>query len=139
MAFLAGIFSYTPQLSTLMQFPIQTWQVAYYVAAYRLLFPISALIAAWRFGVKGGLVVCLVTGPVILSSVFINSQFPNAWIDLGDIALGVLLSWIVGRQGEMKQLLEETTAELRRQSTMLQVEIAEFIMSQTWISGNVPV
>ena len=64
-------------------------------------------------------------GPVILSSVFINSRLPNAWIDFGDVALGILLSWMVGKQGEMKQRLEETFAELRQQSTMLKVEISE--------------
>jgi PAS domain S-box-containing protein len=126
MAFLAGIFSYSPQLTTLIQFPIQTdWQIAYFLAAYRLLFPLSVLVAAWRFGVKGGLVVCLVIGPVILSSVLVNSRLPNAWIDFGVIALGILLSWLIGKQGEMKQRLEETAAELRQQSTMLRVEITE--------------
>jgi len=126
MAFLAGISSYAPQLTKLMHFPIETdWQVDYYVAAYRLLFPLAVLIAAWRFRVKGGLVVCLVVGPVILSSVFVNSRFPNAWIDFADIALGILLSWLVGKQGEMRQRLEETAAELRQQSTKLKLEITE--------------
>ncbi|OGO30770.1 MAG: hypothetical protein A2Z29_03705 [Chloroflexi bacterium RBG_16_56_11] len=126
MAFLAGIFSYAPQFTSLMRFPIQTdWQIAYYLAAYRLLFPLSVLLAAWRFGVKGGLVVCLLIGPVIISSVLVNSRLPNAWIDFGDIAVGVLLSWLVGNQGEMKQRLEETAAELRHQSAMLMSEMAE--------------
>lgn len=113
LAFLAGIFAYAPQLTKLIHFPIQTdWEAAYYLAAYRLLFPLSVLIAAWRLGVKGGLVVCLVIGTVILSSALVNSRFPNAWIDLGDIALSTLLSWLVGKQGEMKKHLEETAAEL---------------------------
>jgi PAS domain S-box-containing protein len=125
-AVLAGFFSYAPQWITLFQFPIQAdWQPAYYSAAYRLLFPASVLLAAWRFGVKAGLVVCLVIGPVILSSVFVNSWFPNAWIDLGDVALGFLLAGVIGKQGEMKRRLEETAAELRQQSTMLRMEIAE--------------
>jgi PAS domain S-box-containing protein len=126
MAFLAGIFSYAPQLTGLIHFSIQTdWQGTYYLAVYRLLFLLSVLIAAWRFGVKGGLVVCLVIGSVILSSVFVNSRLPNAWTDFGDIALSILLSWLVGKQGEMKQRLEDTAAELRQQSTILKSEIAE--------------
>lgn len=125
-ASLAGIFSYAPQLTTLIQYPIQTdWQIAFYTAAYRLLFPVSVLVAAWRFRVRGGLVVCLLIGSVILSSVFVNSQFPNAWIDLGDIILGIVLSWVVGKQGEMKQRLEDTAAELKRQSATLRVEITQ--------------
>ncbi|MGD9142428.1 MAG: PAS domain S-box protein [Dehalococcoidia bacterium] len=126
MALIAGLSCYAPQLTGLVDFPIQTdWQVEYYTAIYRLMFPISALIAAWRFGVKGGLVVCFIIGPVILSSVFINSQLPNALLDIGDVAVGFIFSWLVGKQGEMKQRLEQTTAELRRQSTILRDEIAE--------------
>ena len=125
MAFLAGILSYTPQLATLIGFHIHTDWLAYYLAAYRLLFPLSVLIAAYRFGTKGGLVVCLVIGPVIISSDIVNSRFPNAWIDFGDIALSIMLSWLAGKQGEMKQRLEKTAAELKRQSALLKVEINE--------------
>ncbi len=126
LAFLAGVFSYSPQLTALAQFPIQVdWQAAYYMAAYRLMLPLSVLVSAWRFGVKGGLVVCFIIGPVILSSVFINSRLPNAWLDVGDIALSVLLSWMVGKQGEMKQRLEDTAAKLRQQSAALTSEVAE--------------
>lgn len=130
-ALIAGIFAYAPQLTELVNFSIQTdWQVDYYTAGYRLMFPLSVLIAAWRFGVKGGLVVCFIVGSVILSSVFINSQLPNAWLDIGDIAIGFLLSWLVGKQGEMKRRLEQTTAELGQQSAILRDEIAERIRAE---------
>jgi PAS domain S-box-containing protein len=125
-AALAAIFSFAPQLTELFGFSIQKdWQVAYYTAAYRLLFPIAILFAAWRFGVKGGLFVCLITAPVIVSSVVVNSRLPNAWLDVGDIAVGIVLSWLVGKRGEMKQRLEENTVELKRQSARLLSEIAE--------------
>jgi PAS domain S-box-containing protein len=125
LAFLAGIISYTPQFATLFGSPLHTDWLPYYLAAYRLLFPLSVLIAAYRFGMKGGLAVCLVIGPVILSSIFVNSRFANALIDFGDIALSILLSWVVGKQGEMKQRLEETASELKQQSTTLLSEMAE--------------
>jgi PAS domain S-box-containing protein len=124
-AFLAGVFSFTPQFTNLVQFHVQTdWQVAY-LAAYRLLFLLSVAIAAWWFGVRGGLVVCLVTGGVIFSSVLINSRLPNAWVDFGAITVGIIFSWLVGKQGEMKKRLEETAVELRQQSKMLKMEITE--------------
>ncbi len=122
MALLAGVCSYAPQLTTLIR---TDWQVDYYIAAYRLLFLLSVAIAAWRFGVKGGLVVCIVIGPVIFSSVLVNSRLPNAWIDFFAIALGIVFSLMVGKQGEMKQRLEETTAEISKQSAMLKLEISE--------------
>jgi PAS domain S-box-containing protein len=126
LALFAGLSSYAPQWSPLLQHRIQTdWQVDYYVAGYRLLFPLSALIAAWQFGRKGGLIICFIIGPVILSSVFVNSRLPYAWLDIGDIAIGVALSWVVGKQGELKKRLEETTAELIKQSSKLKEEIAE--------------
>jgi PAS domain S-box-containing protein len=100
-------------------------QVAYYVSMYRLMLPISVLVAAWQFGVKGGLAVCFVIGPVIISSVLVNYRFPAAWVDFGDILLSFLLSFMVGKQGELKQRLEENAAELRQQSSILIMEIAE--------------
>jgi PAS domain S-box-containing protein len=125
-AICAGLAAYTPQLAPLVQLRVQEgWQAAFYVAAYRLLFPVSVLLAAWKFGVKGGLVVCVIVAPVILSSVLVNSQLPNALLDFIDIALGIALSWFVGKQGELKQRLEDTTAELLKQSEMLKVEISE--------------
>ncbi|MFA5308516.1 MAG: ATP-binding protein [Dehalococcoidales bacterium] len=122
-AVLAGIASYAPQLTGL---SIRTdWAIAYYQAAYRLLFPIAAGLAAWRYRVKGGLIVCLITGPVILSGVLVNSRLPYAWVDFADIALGFLLSWFIGQQGTLKQRLEETTAELKEQSRALMTEVGE--------------
>jgi len=123
---LAGLCSYAPQLTALFNHPLQTdWQINYYIAAYRLLFPSAVLFAAWRFGIKGGLTVCLVIGPVILSSVLVNSRLTNVGLDFVDIALGFFLSWMVGKQGEMKRRLEETYGELRQQSTVLESEVAE--------------
>ncbi len=126
-AFLAAISSYVPQLSRLVHLSFQpNWQVAVFAAAHRFLLPISVLLAAWRFKVKVGVIVCLILGAIVLTGVFINSS-PNALIDIGDIVLGILLSWFVGKQSELKQQLEETAAELKLQSTRLMTEITERI------------
>jgi len=126
MAFLAGIFAYAPQVAKLVHFPYTgDWQLACYLAAYRLLFLLSVAMAAWRFGVKGGLIVCLIVGPVILSVVVADLSTPSVWLDVAVVAIGIMFSWVVGKQGEMKQALEKTTEELIRQSTMLESEVIE--------------
>jgi len=125
-AFFACAFSFAPQFTSLMGLSNQMdGRVAYYTAAYRLLFPLSVLLGAWRFKVRGGLLICVIAGPVILSGVFINSQFPNILIDLGDITLGFWLAWVIGRQGELKQHLVENTAELSKKAAALKQEITE--------------
>ena len=123
---LASIFAFAPQLTALLPAPLHTEpQTAYYVAGYRVLFPLAVLLSAWRFRVRGGLIVCVLVGPVIIASFIINSKFPNAFIDLADIGIGIILSVLVGKQGETKQRLEETTAELKAQSAKLKREIIE--------------
>ncbi|MGD1120056.1 MAG: PAS domain S-box protein [Dehalococcoidales bacterium] len=122
MAVFAGVLCFAPQIFASIQ---GNWKAAYYIAGYRLLFPLAVIIAAWRFGVRGGLITSVIVGAVIVSSVIVNSHFPNAWIDLGEIALCFILSWLVGKQGEVKQRLETTTAELRQQSALLKTESSE--------------
>ena len=89
------------------------------------MFPLVGMLAAWRFGTKGGFIVCFFTGVVILSGVFINSRFPNLILDIGDIALGTVLCWLVGRQGELKLRLMETATELENNSLKLRSEVNE--------------
>jgi PAS domain S-box-containing protein len=103
------------------------WELAYYQAAYRFLFPLSAIFAAWRFKIKGGLIVCLISVVVILPSAFINSGFPKALIDIADIMVSMVLSWLAGQQGELKRQIEITAAELKLQSERLKSEITERI------------
>jgi PAS domain S-box-containing protein len=122
----AWVCSYAPQISASLSTP---WHIepgaAYYIAGYRLMFPVAVIFAAWRYRIKGGMIVCALVIPVMISSVFINSKFPGIFIDFGDIALGVILTWMVGRQGEYKQKLEITAAELKAQSSVLIQEINE--------------
>lgn len=112
-AVLACIFAFAPQLTASFPPPIHTVpQSAYYAAGYRFLLPLTVLFSAWRFRAKGGLIICLVVGPVILASAIINAKFPHELIDIADIGLGIVLSVLVGKQGETKQSLEEATNKL---------------------------
>jgi signal transduction histidine kinase len=126
MALLAGIFTHAPQLAALINLPVMgDWQLAFCIAVYRLLFLLSVALAAWRFGVKGGLIVCLIVGPAILSIVVADFLNPGVWIDIAVVAMGIMFSWVIGKQGGMKRALEKTTEALIRQSTMLGSEVIE--------------
>jgi PAS domain S-box-containing protein len=126
MGVLAGVFAYAPQLFSLAQIQLQeSWPFLSASAVYRTAVIFSAGIAAWRWDVKSGLIVCLGLGLLILSPHLIEFRAPGAWIDLAAIAFGVLFSWLVGKQGEMKKRLEKTTAELWQQSSILTAEITE--------------
>ena len=113
-AVLAGLFAFAPQITASLPPPIHTEpQAAYYAAGYRFLLPLAVLFSAWRFRVKGGLIVCVLAGPVILAGSLINAKFPHELIDVADIALCLALSVLIGKQAEIKQRLEETTKEMK--------------------------
>jgi PAS domain S-box-containing protein len=125
-AFLAALAAFAPQLTGAFGITLRSeWQVSYYSAAYRLMLPTAVLLAAWRYRVKGGLTVCAIISPIIIASVIVNSRFPNAWIDLADITISIIASWMVGKQAETKQRLVKTSAELKQQSTALKMEVSE--------------
>lgn len=122
---LAVLLAYAPQITSGFSAPFHTEpQTAFYMAGYRVLLPLAVIFAAWRFGAKVGLYLCLVIGATVLVSVFINSKFPNIIIDFLDIAIAIWLGWIVGRQGGLKQRLEITAAELKNNSQKLIQEIS---------------
>jgi len=126
LAAFTGIFAYAPEVITLSGIgPRENWELDYYIALYRFLFFISATIAAWRFGIKGGLVTCSILGLIILPLFVENIQQPNTWIDVGVVSAGILFSWLIGRQGEIKRLLEKSTEELQYQAVKLNQEITE--------------
>ena len=125
-AVFVGIFTYAPDIAALGGLaPREGWELAYYVALYRFLFLVSVAIAAWRFGVKGGLAACFALGPIILSPFIVSLWGPNAWLEIGIIIAGILFSWLIGRQGKMRRLLEKNTEELRRQAARLSLEITQ--------------
>ena len=120
------VFAYLPQITESLPEPLHTApQTAFYVAGYRMLLPLAVVFAAWRYGVRIGSGLCLGLGAIILVGVFINSEFPNIFIDIADIVISLVLSRLVGRQGELKHKLEITAAELETNSLNLVKEIAE--------------
>ena len=126
LAAFTGIFAYAPEVITLSGIgPRENWELDYYVTLYRFLFLISVTLAAWRFGIKGGLVTCSILGLIILPLFVEKIQQPNTWIDIGVFSAGILFSWLIGRQGEIKRLLEKSTEELQHQAVKLNQEINE--------------
>jgi PAS domain S-box-containing protein len=123
---IAALASFAPQITVSFPAPFHIEpQTVFYTAVYRLFLPIAAIFAAWKSGVRGGLIVCFILSPVVLAGVFINSQFPNILLDFTDIVVGVVLSWMVGRRGEMNEKLIKTTGELEEQSSRLKLEVIE--------------
>jgi PAS domain S-box-containing protein len=121
-----GIFAYASEIASFFRLSILGGQdLAYYTAIYRFLFTVAVAITAWRFGVKWALAFSLLVGPVILSLVIADFSSSNTWLDIGIVAIGVLFSWLIGRQGELKKLLEHRTKELERRERKLSLEIAE--------------
>lgn len=120
------IFAYAPEVITLSGIAHrENWELDYYLALYRFLFLICVTISAWRFGIKGGLVICFTLGLIILPLIIEKLQQPNIWIDIGVFFAGILFSWQIGRQGEVKRLLEKSTEELQYQAVKLNQEITE--------------
>ena len=126
MVVLTGVFTYAADIAALIGLAAQGgWELTYYVALHRFLFIVSVAIAAWRFGVKGGLATCFILGLIILSSFVLSLWPPDIWLQIGIISVSILFSWLIGKQGKMKRLLEENTEELRRQAARLSLEISQ--------------
>ena len=85
----------------------------------------SAAIAAWRFGIPGGIATCILLAPIIFSPFIFGLRETNIWIDLGLIGFGTLVSLGIGKLGNIQRLLVKTTQELQRQATELRSEITE--------------
>jgi PAS domain S-box-containing protein len=129
-AFHATLFCCVPPLTAFVAPSIGMTIAPVCIAAYRLLFLVSVAIGAWRFGIKGGLLVCIMVGPAILIKTFLNFEVPNSWIDLSTIGLGILFSGVAGREGDVQKILEKRARELKQQSEMLKTEIIERIHSE---------
>ena len=85
---------------------LESWP-AYFTALQRFLFLVAIAIATWRFGVRAGLIIGAILGAITLSP-FLNRPWqPDAWLDVAVIAIGVLFSWLIGRQRRMEELLQK--------------------------------
>ena len=81
---------------------IAAWSQVY-IPVQRLAFSVAVLAASWRFGARGGWLVCLVGGIFILarhtpslSQGFTDIQARDTLVETGLVVLGVLVSWFVG-------------------------------------------
>jgi PAS domain S-box-containing protein len=123
-ALLAGAFAYAPHIAPLVRLSnVEGWNPAFFVALYRLFFVVCVALTAWRFGVKWALAFCLLAGPVILGIIIADFSNPSTWLNIGVIAIGTLFSWLIGKQGSLKRLLEQRTKELGRREKKLSLEI----------------
>ena len=120
------IFSYAPSiLASFGLGPRPDWELGYYIAFYRLVFVLGVTIAAWRFGIMAGVITCTVFTLLIFSPLLFGIPLQNIWIEMGLFILGVLVSLVFGRLGNMQRLLAENTRELQKQATTLKLEVAE--------------
>ncbi len=121
-----GAFAYASEIKALIGIPTQdNWELDYYTAFKRFLFIMSVGIASWRFGAKGGLVTCSVFGVIILPLIMTRLAEPSIWLDSGILLVGIMISILIGKQGDMKRLLEKNTRELKRKAVEMDREIAE--------------
>lgn len=120
------IFSYAPSILTLFGLgPRPDWELAYYVALYRVVFVLGATIASWRFGTTVGIITCTVFTLLIFSPLVFGLPVRNIWLEIGLFILGILVSLVFGRLGNMQKLLAENARELQTKATTLKIEVAE--------------
>ncbi len=121
-----AIFSYAPNLISFIGLESRPdWELAYYIALYRVTFQISVVIAAWKYGISGGIITSAILTPVILSPFLIGLHDHLVVVDVGVIALGMVVSLIIGRQGNLQRLLAKNAEELKQQADQLRQEIRE--------------
>jgi two-component system, NtrC family, sensor kinase len=123
MTLLAALFCYAPLVATLLSPTLEDYILPVFIPFYRFLFLISVLFAAWLYGTKAGLLICLMVGPIIIARVLLNFDLTIAGLEFLVICLGLFFSGLAGRQREMTLMLEKRTSELQNQSVKLSIEI----------------
>jgi PAS domain-containing protein len=109
LATLLGLFTYATNIIDLIGLaPRPDLEFDFYKGLYRTVFIMSAAMAL-----------------IMFSPYVAGMREPNAWIDVGVVVLGILTSWIMGRQGKMQRLLREAAEELQWQTEKLSQEITE--------------
>ncbi len=120
------LFTYMVDIISLTSFASSSLsEPSYYVALQRFLFIVSTVMVAWKYGVKWGLVVCSFLGPVILLRYIIGPWHPDTLLQASVVFIGILFSWLIGRQGKLNRLVEESSKVLQSQAEKLSSEISE--------------
>jgi HD-GYP domain-containing protein (c-di-GMP phosphodiesterase class II) len=105
--------------------PPQGRESTYYISLYRVLYLLCVAIAAWRFGIKSGAISSLILAVIVLLPSMLGLRTASIILDIRTILLGLVVSWVLGRQGTLQRLLFKSTFELKEQAAQLKMEIAE--------------
>ncbi len=128
---LLGIFVFSPYLGSLIGLKtIWGWNSPYYESVYRLVYQLCIAIIAWRFGMRNGIIACAALIAVIYLPFITGLHHGFLLIDVGLILLGMVISAVLGRQGDMARLLFKSTSELQQQAKQLKLEIAERLRAE---------
>ena len=126
LAIFLSIFIYAPEITNLLGMATRpSWELAYYVALYRVTFILCITITSWRFGVAGGMVVWCILTPMVFSPFMFRLREPNILLEIGLVVFSVVVSFVIGRQGNLQKLLAKTAEELQQQALKLKLEIEE--------------
>ena len=98
----------------------------YNIAFYRTIFLVAVAIAAWKYGIKAGLIACFSLSPVVFSSYImgIHSE-ASVYLEMGVMVLGIVISILIGKHVKIQALLDENTKKLRIKTIALSQEISE--------------
>ena len=128
---LLGLFVFSPYLGTLLGLKnLWGWSSPYYESVYRFVYQLCIAIIAWRFGMRNGIIACTVLIAVIYLPFVTGLHHGFLLIDVGLILLGIVISAVLGRQGDMSRLLFKSTSELQQQTRQLKLEIAERLKAE---------
>jgi hypothetical protein len=121
-----GLFVFSPYLGSLIGLKtLWGWNSPYYESVYRFIYQVCIAIVAWRFGMRNGIIACAVLIAVIYLPFVTGLHHGFLLIDVGLILLGLVISAVLGRQGDMARQLFKSTSELQQQTKHLKLEITE--------------
>ncbi len=128
---LTGILVYTTETYMLNWLPAEEkWHLTY-ITLQNIVFLITVAIAAWRFGVKGGLVACLAIWLILLPHTLLEGVSPLRLDYLAELALigavAVIFSWLIGTRKQAEQVVRESE-ERYRALVHLGAEVGESIV-----------
>ena len=123
---------YAPNIAILNRFStLKSGEPAVCVALYRTTFILSIAVAAWRFGKTGGIIACFILTPVLFSPFVLGLRTMNIFLEIGVISFGMVISVIMGAQGDLYKLLLRTSAELQQKNMQLELEVVERKRAET--------
>jgi len=128
---LTGILVYTTETYMLDWLPAEEkWHLTY-ITLQNIVFLITVAIAAWRFGVKGGLAACLAIWLILLPHTMLEVVSPLRLDYLAELtligAVAVIFSWLIGTRKQAEQAVRESE-ERYRALVNLGAEVGEAVI-----------